>query len=161
MKITKAKIIALGVFVCICLTSCDKKEVYPYLHGFSSYMKYEHDVDVSSINDNMFFILPLSDCESCQDTPASLELLSSIKKPQKNLTVILVGTTQNPSFTAQIKALGTSVKILRDEKNSIYNFQTGLSKPIFLHIKKEVVVYYLNIAGTKLEKVHAYLSSQI
>ena len=158
MKVIKAKYTIAIILVCLVFTNCKKKE-YAYFKGFSNYMYEEHKVNISNSRDIIYYILPLSDCNSCQGTLLNLEYLSSIKESLGNTILVLVGQTKNSRYKDFIDNLSASTKVLLDADNSIFDYQTGLGKPMLVHIKNGKVEHYLKITDFKIEEAGNYIMS--
>ena len=131
-------------------------EKYPYLKGFQQYMLETHQVDITT-NEKIFYLLPLSDCNSCMGTTLNLEALTTMNKPNDKLCIILIGTTQREDFQESIRRLSKSYEILRDKQHAIDLYQTGVEKPVLLELTKGKVNYYLNILDGNIAEAKAYL----
>ncbi len=144
--------------ICLISTSC-KQEGYTYYEGFRNYMTSKHDINIMNHEDKIFYILPLSDCTSCQSTSLNLELLASFEEHNDKLTVLLIGQTNNSIYQGLIKKLTPKFDIINDTENTIFSYQTGLGKPMLLHIKKGSVKYHLEITDFKIEEAEKYIVS--
>jgi len=123
-------------------------------------MANKHDINILNQQDKIFYILPLSDCTSCQGTSLNLELLNSFENSNDKLTILKVGQTNNPSYLDIIKKLTLKFDIINDMDNTIFNYQTGLGKPMLLHIKNGRVQYHLEITDFKIEEAGKYIMSK-
>jgi len=135
------------------------KDKYAYFKGFSQYMMEEHKVELSKIDDSIFYILPLSDCSTCQSTLLNLELLNSINTEKDNIALVLVGTTNISTYQNLIKKITSTYMVYKDPESSIFSYPTGLAKPMILHIKNGKVIYHMEITDFHIEDAGRYLTS--
>ena len=139
----------------ILLVGCQGEE-YAYLKGFEQYMIETHQLDINK-NEKLFYVLPISDCNSCMGTTLNLEALKNISQPNDKLCIVLIGKTNRQDFQESINKLSTSFRVLRDDDRLIEIYQTGLDKPMLLHLNGGQLNYYLKIIDSKIEKAKAYL----
>jgi len=133
--------------------------VYSYQKGFSQYMLEVHSIDLDDLEDKIIYTIPISDCTTCQSTLVNLELLNALDPGHKNLIIILAGRTNNSVYKNLIKSISSRFVILKDTENMIFNYPTGVAKPMLVHIKKGRVFHYLNIDDFKIEEAEKYVSS--
>ncbi len=145
-----------GLFYFIILLAGCRGEKYTYLKGFEQYMFETHQVDIN-INEKLFYVLPISDCNSCMGTTLNLEALKTISPPNDKLCIVLIGKTSRQDFQESIDKLTTSFWVLRDEDHLIDIYKTGLDKPMLLHLDGGQLNYYLKIIDSKIEQAKTYL----
>jgi hypothetical protein len=148
------RIVGLYCFI-ILLVGCQGEE-YAYLKGFKQYMLETHQLDINN-NEIIMYVLPLSDCNSCMGTALNLEALKTISPPNNKLCIVLVGKTDKQHFQETINELSTSFWVVRDEDHSIDTYQTGVDKPMLLHLKGGQLIYHLKILDPNIEQAKDYL----
>lgn len=54
------------IIIVLFLSQCNNaRESYPYIHGFSYYLQNEQKIDIISVEETIFYILPLNSCAPC------------------------------------------------------------------------------------------------
>lgn len=132
---------------------------YPYSKGLEMYMSQEHATDLTQIDDRVYYFIPLNDCSSCKSAELNLSFLNNLVAPPANLSVVLIGSTRLPEYKESLQKLRHRYTVLEDTNGTMFNYQTGLGKPLLIHIKKGEVTYYLSITDFDLETVEAYLTN--
>ena len=132
---------------------------YPYSKGLQLYMNQELAIDVTQIGDRIYYFIPLNDCSSCKSAELNLSFLNNLVIPPAKLAVVLIGSTRLPEYKESLQKLRHRYTVLEDPNGTMFNYQTGLSKPLLVHIKEGEVTYYLNITDFDLETVGAYLTN--
>ncbi|MEO1516825.1 MAG: hypothetical protein AAFV95_17520 [Bacteroidota bacterium] len=138
-----------------------QQEVYNYFDGFHNYMLQEHQVDVSKTKDHIYYIIPFSNCNSCQGSDLNLSLLEEQQIQQEKITLLLTGNLQQSTHRQRIRKLSNHYTTIQDEGNAIDQYPTGLSKPILLHIQNGSVKKYFLINDPDIPQVKEYLQNLI
>ena len=144
----------LGGISIVLLISCLKsKPNYNYTKGISEYMYAIHKIQIDTITNKVLYFLPISECVSCSSTELNLKMLTELKT--ENLTPILIGVKTNSRFNT----LSSSLKniSLLDKESKIYMYETGVLKPLLLHIKNGKVIHFFNVDDNKIEEARKYL----
>lgn len=139
----------ISVFLTACFESSTK---YPYIKGLKEYMHTVHKTKIDTIKNRVLYFLPVSECISCQSTELNLTMLSESRI--KNMSLILIGQESNSRFTNLINNLG-GIKFI-DKESRINYYETGILKPLLLHIKNGKVYYFLNVTDYQIEKAKKY-----
>jgi len=138
------------------LTSCVKAGKYKNFEGFKLYLQ-EIGIDYKKKN-QLYYIVRIEDCFSCSTTEINLKMLSKIED-KENLQIIIVGKTVRESYLKLIKILGNKNQIFFDENSEIFNFETGFSKPLLIHLKSEKkVTFFKEITDEKIDLAEAYIN---
>lgn len=141
------------------LFSCSNNSVYEYNEGFSKYMKDTYNIYIENDKNTIYYLLPLSDCNSCMSTELNLEMLSALPKSSiSKISLIVIGKTKREDFKEAINDLENKYKnILFDKNNKIYSYQTNIGKPLIIRINSGKCIYYNEIYDTKIDTIKTYL----
>jgi hypothetical protein len=150
-------IIVSLLVVFLTLTCCQKEITYKYLPGLEMYMQDVHRTVISNTEETIYYFIPVSDCNTCQSTFLNLEVLNSliIKKPK--VVVILTGLATGEAYEKAVGLLKSKYEVLTDPKDAVNAYQTGISKPLLIHMKSGKVLYYLTVTDDKVYKARQYL----
>ncbi len=155
-KLTKQIIISKALFwlwisfVCI---SCNQNK-YPYEKGIAQYFNEVHKIGVDKFNKKLVYILPINECVSCNETTINLNMLNNLPI-DKNLLILIVGLEENSIFKQKVNKIKNIC--LFDNNARIYNYQTGLQKPLLLKYENGKIKYYLTVKDTKLIGAKNYI----
>lgn len=142
----------LIIFLSAC--SYSHKVKYEYLDGLRSYLLYEHQISVDTVENTIFYITPLDGCDYC----VRQNLLLLQRTSNKSIFPILVDKTTNEETLQLFDNLIEKYPHLRvDKKGKVLIYETGYFKPILVHIKKGVVVEYFYIEDQVIPIVEKYL----
>lgn len=159
MKKTISKrvlLLFMGInFICI---SCNGKLKYKNIDSFKLYL---NEIGLQNSKENkIYYVVRVEDCFSCNTTESNLSMLLNIKK-NKNIQIIIVGKTLRNDLSKLIRNLSKRNEVFIDDKSEIFNFETGFSKPILVHLNIDGdVVYFQEVTDEKVKKVKKYLSEQ-
>ncbi len=145
------------LFLLLIVAGCQQQLTYKYLPGLEMYMKEVHNTAILDTEETLYYILPVSDCNTCQTTDLNLEVLNSISLKKPELIVVLSGITNKTTYKNAIEPLKLKYKVLEDPKAIINSYQTGVSKPLLIHLKEKEVRFYLNITDDKVNMAQQYL----
>ncbi|MEM9920204.1 MAG: hypothetical protein AAF990_19055 [Bacteroidota bacterium] len=151
-----------ALWLLLSIFACTHQE-YAHFQDFKLFMAQEHRIDLSQTTDQIYYVIPVSSCNTCSSTTLNLELLDSKRhQSHKNqLTVILTGKINEPTHLKTINQLDASYNLIRDIGNRIEQYQTGISKPMLLHIQNGKVKRYFKINDPDIEAVGKYLESTL
>lgn len=124
----------LRAYILLLLTSiiycCSPKCQYD--EGLKLYFKRILHIDLSQeLGEKYFYIVPLESCESC--IYDNLKFLSGVKSTK--LTVVFVGKNPNTSWVKMITTIRENLHTLDDPRKVIYNYETGLRKPLLILVQ--------------------------
>jgi hypothetical protein len=143
-------IISIFIFIyASCNNPCNE---YDYLDGLASYLENELGKDIRQIESEIFYFVNMRGCETCIEL--NLEMLSELPK-LSDVTLVLVGMSEK--YGNRIDQLGDNVNILFDEHNNIRKYETGLAKPLLLHITKGKCAKYLYVTDFEIENAKEYM----
>lgn len=145
------------IIVALLLLQCsNSRESYPYIRGFSHYLRNEQKIDITSVNETIFYILPLHSCAPCAYRNVTmLENLGNCKL----LKIITVGAAEDNEMALRVSKLCANNTCLQDSSQTIFSYETGLGKPLLIHIKQGEVVHYIYVTDFKIPEVTDYLKS--
>ncbi|MBE7661148.1 hypothetical protein G1K72_04405 [Tenacibaculum finnmarkense] len=142
---------------CLFMTACTSpQKKYKYTKQFTRYLTDIQNIKTTDLKNNMFYVLPVNECNTCLSTKLNLNILAKTKPT--NLTVILIGLEEESVFKHQIKNL--KHKKLFDNESSIYDYQTSVSKPLLIHFVNSEVINFFNISDTKVPEVYNFLNNE-
>lgn len=150
-------VIASVLFLLLLVTGCQEKVTYKYLPGLELYMKEVHNTAILETQETLYYILPVSDCNTCRTTDINLEVLNSLTLKKPELIIVLSGIANKTTYKNTIEPLKLKYKVLEDPKALINGYQTGVSKPLLIHLKEKEVRFYLNITDDKVDAAKQYL----
>jgi hypothetical protein len=136
------------------LCACTKHADYPYLSGFSLYMKQVHQITITE-GEQLYYVMPIDSCEPC--VVQNLEMLQKLS-PIAKLRPIWVGKSGDKGISEKVSILQKQYPLsLIDAQNSVFQYETGLGKPVLLHLKNGNSIYYLYVTNDIIEKASDYL----
>lgn len=144
------------IIVVMFLAQCSTRESYPYIRGFSHYLKNEQKIDITRVNETIFYILPLKSCTPCvYQNVAMLENVGRCKL----LQIITVGAAEDSEIALRVSKLCATNTCLQDPSQTIFSYETGLGKPLLIHMKQGEVVRYIYVTDFKIPEVTEYLKN--
>lgn len=135
--------------------SCSNMEKYTYYNGLSKYMIDNFNIDFNNVDDTIYYFLPINRCNTCEGTNLNLKALNSLDS-KKNVVVIIIGLEENSTYTQKIQNLPFET-VLFDNKGLVNKYQTGILKPLLIHVNKGNCIFYLEINDPKIGKAKQYL----
>ena len=147
----RLKIISFLIFLQLVI-SCNNNEAYQYIVGLSLYLETHQAISVDQVKNTVFYILPLNSCMPC--TESNINMLSFIPF-KKEIKFLFVGTLDqiNPSI---IKNICSTNRCIFDNGKIISHYETGLGKPLLIHIKNGRVYKYIYVTDSKIDEVKNY-----
>jgi len=130
-----------------------------YLNGFSLYLSNSFGEKLSESKENLFYLLPLESCEPCLSL--HLDLLVRLKNPDEKIILVLIGNNYVAEFQRKLETVENKYRCLRDPKKLVFQYETGLSKPVIFHLKGNECKYGLVIQDQDLPAVESYLNSKL
>lgn len=149
----KTSWIVIALFLSKCNTS---RDTYPYVNGFFNYLKNEQKIDITRVDETIFYILPLNSCTPC--VYKNVAMLENVGH-RKLLQIITVGVAEDDEIALRVSKLCTNNVCLQDTSQSVFSYETGLGKPLLIHVKRGEVVRYIYVTDFKIAEVTDYLRS--
>jgi len=148
-KISIILIISLGFF------GCTKNQDYPYIIGFSTYMKEVHGINISTLDgDNIFYFIALRSCDNCVEI--NLNMLLSLEE-SKEITIFFLGQTDSETWNNSISMLTKKFNCKFDPKSKMLRYETGMGKPLLMHFKSSDYKYHLEVSDFEIDQAKEYL----
>jgi hypothetical protein len=155
----KKKLIITILSTIILGMSCENlnQNNYKYFDGFSFYMKSVHNIDILTSNKEIiYYVMLVEGCEPC--IAGNSAMLQKIKK-NNNLCLILVGNIEESSDSATFLKLNNKMQVLKDPNYEIFSYETGISKPLLIHIKNGRCKHFLLVTDFEIENTYNYLNT--
>lgn len=150
----------LFLLIVLFTLSCSSlKTECKYFEGFSLYMKNTFDFEVSSVDRQIFYILPLAACDQC--LKMNIDILERLNSDNSKITMILIGTTNDDELSKRIQLLTVKFKAINDKKSMVYKYETGLSKPLLVHIDDGECRMMKAIADSESEYISKYITENL
>ena len=140
-------ILSTSAWVWSCTT--ESVQEYEYMSGLKRYMLSEHAVDLLYIEDKKMLFMDLS-CEAC--TMSKISFLD--KDPGHfGISIYVSGDTTNS------QTIGKYGEIIQgmDIESKYHLYETGISKPLLMHIKNGKPVKYVFVTDANQNEVLSYL----
>lgn len=115
-------------------------------------------IDINKVQDRVYYILPVNSCEQC--VLMSLEMLNNIEKIS-TVTIVFVSSAKNKRHRDIMKQLEGKFEVLLDMTSKIYDYETGIGKPLLIHIKNGKPLFVLEIQDNQIQKANDYLRKVI
>jgi len=136
----------------ILITSCTEY-TYEYEDGLRLYFK--DQFKISKFNSN-YYIISINNCNTCLGQKLNLSYLNQHKI--KYLTLIIVGKSERKEIIDLLNSLSKKYIILKDPDKNIYQYSTGLGKPLLIITKNNKLKLVKNINDTSIKKLKSYLN---
>jgi hypothetical protein len=148
------------IFV-VFLVSCggQDKSSFQYQEGLFSYMKEELKLEPETIEDNLFYFLPLESCTPCVE--GNLQALESLPKNDALFPVFIFSEkdiSQN-GYAVRCKSVCNKFSCVYDSETDYMMYKNGIVKPLLIHIKKGGIIYAQEISDFEIEKAKKYVLS--
>lgn len=145
------------IVIVLFLSQCNSsRESYPYLRGFSSYLQNEQKIDITRADETIFYVLPLNSCAPCvSQNVAMLEKVGHCSL----LKIIAVGTAEDGEIASRVSNLCANNVCLQDPSQTIFSYETGLGKPLLIHMKEGEIVRYMYVTDFLIPEVNEYLKN--
>lgn len=151
---------SLFLLIVLFTISCSSfKKECKYFKGFSLYLKNTFDFEVSDIEKQIFYMLPLAACDQCLQV--NIDMLERFDGDTSKITMVLIGTLNDAELGQRVQSLTSKFKTIKDRKSKIYKYETGLSKPLLVHIEAGKCKMMKEIADNEIEYISEYLIEQI
>ncbi|GAB1445731.1 hypothetical protein MASR2M41_14520 [Flammeovirgaceae bacterium] len=135
--------------------SCVDKPNCDYTEGQKLYFAHTFNFDISKLRgENYLYILPIESCEGC--VYSNLNFLKDIKS--EKLTIIFVGENHKLSWVEMINKIRSNLKTLDDPLKKVYNYETGLRKPLLILMYDGNCINSQTVNDTEVTKVFSSLS---
>ena len=148
----------LGINLFLLANGCKKTTVsedYLYLKGFQSYL---NDINLKHKGDVIYYVIRLQDCMSCTSAYNNLKVAANLAT-NEHLKIIIVGETKLKHLQKEINAIKNSLYL--DHKSEIFNYETGFSKPLLVHLNdNSKLEYYMEITDFKILDAKKYIESR-
>jgi len=83
------------------------------------------------------------------------------KVHNSKLIIILIGDYTNSNWVDIISKIKKQFQVLEDTNNEIFHFETGISKPLLIHVKDGVCVYFKSISDFEVDQAYKYLQNNL
>lgn len=142
--------VAASIFI-----SCIEKPKCDYSEGQKLYFTHTFNLDITKLRgENYLYILPIESCESC--VYSNLNFLKDIKSAK--LTIIFVGENHKLSWVEMINEIRSNLKTLDDPLKKIYNYETGLRKPLLILMDDGNCINSQTVNDTEIAEVFSSLN---
>lgn len=160
MKLSKPKHILFFIIsiIFIGFSNCTSniESGYKYLNGFGLYMKSVFNVNIyNPETDIMFYAILVNGCEPC--VFENTKMLNSIVS--NNLVLILVGDLKESSGYESFVKYSNKFTTFNDKNYEIFSYETGISKPLLIHMKNGKCVKFLKVSDFDVDKAKEYIIS--
>lgn len=142
----------------IFLFSCGEKSATTqckYFEGLDLYMQRIHNINIKDVEgDKIFYFLSLRGCEPCIDK--NLNMLSGITK-NKNLIICLIGKLELMQYEQTLNLVTITHTPILDLNGGVFSYETGLSKPLLMHIRDGKCVDITNVSDNEVDRMATYI----
>ena len=130
------------------------------MEGFQSYLKNTFEIDIENyVSEKISPPINLNGCDPC--TEACLRLLGSELNGNQHMVLpILVGENlENVKINQYAKQVAGRYECLFDKEGAIFRYETGLSYPLFIHIKIGECIKMIEATNKKTDLILSYLKN--
>lgn len=145
--------ISLALLV-IFITACSTP-AYKYEAGIETYLQKVTDVKITAHEEIVYYLLPLNSCDPCMDL--NLNMLSSLPKNHAKFKVIFIGASNNDQWEPLITKIKENQYVVTDPNGTAYDYETGLSKAMLIHISSGKFKSIMNIPDNKVNEAKTYI----
>lgn len=131
---------------------------YKYEEGIKRYLSELDDLNidsVESINFQVIYLLDLKSCGPCLSL--SLSMLNDLFCGKK-LHVILINELNDDQYFEQLNELKKKHIVYFDRLGSIYRYETGFGKPMYIVISKGKISEVQTVYDNQVNEIKKHLS---
>ncbi len=88
-------------------------------------------------------------------------MLERFSADTSKITMVLIGTTNDTELGERVQLLTLKYKTINDRKSMVYKYETGLSKPLLVHIEEGECKMMKAIADNEIEYISTYLTEHL
>lgn len=141
------------------LLSCERKNAtsFAYKEGLFSYMEKELNLSPRTVEEGIFYFLPLESCTPCVD--ANLTALENLPV-NKILSPVFIFSEKSISkndYAVRCKSVCSKFNCVYDSETDYMMYKNGIVKPLLIHLKKGKIVYVQEISNFEVEKAKEYI----
>lgn len=134
-----------------------KTNDYVYIDGFAIYMKSEFKIDIyNTKEDNIYYLMLVKGCEPC--IIENTQMLANIDSDK--LVLLLVGDPKESNKYEELKSLTKKFNTLNDRSYEIFSYETGISKPLLIHMKNGECIKYMKVSDFDVNLAKEYIISE-
>ena len=136
--------------------SC-KREQCKYYPGIQQYFQEVFGLTLSKVEERKsYYLLPIESCESCIEE--NLLQLNSIEST--SLVVVIVGVNYHTKWDSILVDIKTKHKILEDSLKLIYDYESGLGKPLLIKVENGNCLTTRNYSESQLAELKTELKAE-
>lgn len=145
------------ITVALCACSAPKEECR-YADGLAIYFRNVLKIDMASVREGRFYIVPVEGCSTC--VLSNLSMLNSLEEFDA-LSVVLVGSPIDSTTQALVALLQQKAQTFEDRSRQIYQYETGFSKPLFIELHDGRCYNAITVTDDLVSTMPAQLNNEV
>ena len=137
------------IIVYIISISCQSEPSCKYFDSLELYFKNVFDTKLSKSGKVAYYFVPLESCENC--IYSNLLMLNKLKTRQ--ITIIFIGKNYHKEWDEVLLEIKNKYSFLEDDQKLVYEYESGLGKPLLLVVNDGDCSYSKAIYEKNLEDV--------